>query len=47
MLSEKPTNLNIISKNAAKSMIEELLHKKYNVTNVYIDTIGQPEKYQA
>lgn len=47
MLQSKPFNLNEMSHKAAMDMIRELLRMKVKVTEVYIDTVGDPEKYES
>ena len=47
MLQTKPFNLNEMSHKAAMDMIRELLRMKVRVTEVYIDTVGDPEKYES
>ncbi|KAK8821600.1 hypothetical protein WA556_002049 [Blastocystis sp. ATCC 50177/Nand II] len=47
MLQTKPFNLNEMSHKAAMDMIRELLRMKVKVTEVYIDTVGDPEKYES
>lgn len=42
-----PFNLNEMSHKAAMDMIRELLRMNIRVKEVYIDTVGSPEKYEA
>ena len=42
-----PFNLNEMSHNAAMDMIRELLRMNIRVKEVYIDTVGSAEKYEA
>lgn len=46
MLQTNPFNLNEMSHKAAMDMIRELLRMKVKVTEVFIDTVGDPEKYE-
>lgn len=43
----KPFNLNEMSHKAAMDMIRELLRMNIKVAEVYIDTVGDPDKYEA
>ena len=42
-----PFNLNEMSHKAAIDMIRELLKMKVKVSEVYIDTVGDPSKYES
>ena len=42
-----PFNLNEMSHKAAMDMIRELLRMDIKVSEVYIDTVGDPAKYEA
>lgn len=46
MLSRKKTSLNEISMNSAIGLIRAALKNEVNVSHVYVDTVGPPEKYQ-
>lgn len=46
MLSHQ-INLNEISRNAAIELINTIRNQGVNVTEVYVDTVGDPEKYEA
>ena len=46
-MSSVPFNLNEISHKAAMDMIRELLKMKIKVSEVYIDTVGDPSKYES
>ena len=45
MTRDEPTNLNKMSHQAVVSMIQKLLDRGINVTRVFVDTVGPPEKY--
>lgn len=45
MMKENSISLNEISKNAAADLVKYFLSKKYKITHVYIDTVGDPNKY--
>lgn len=47
MLSKTKYSLNAISHDTAISLIKRAKAKGINVTEVYVDTVGPPEKYQA
>jgi len=47
MLKINKVNLNLISHNAAINLIRRALEKKVNITEIFVDTVGPPEKYQA
>lgn len=40
------SNLNELSHNAAIDMIKRVLEEGYNVTEIYVDTVGPPASYQ-
>lgn len=43
----KPTNLNEMSHDSARMIIQTALDNGLKITHVYVDTVGSPEKYQA
>ena len=45
--SRKPFNLNEMSHKAAIDMLKELLRMKIRISEVYIDTVGDPAKYES
>jgi len=49
MLSKPPVNLNTQSQNATISLLSRLLAHPYSlpITEVYVDALGPPEKYQS
>ncbi|KAK3096077.1 hypothetical protein FSP39_022791 [Pinctada imbricata] len=47
MLSRQKYNLNSISHDCAIRLIKRAIEKGVKVTEVYVDTVGDPEKYQA
>lgn len=47
MYRRSKCSLNEVSKNSAIGMIKMALEAGVNVTEVYVDTVGKPEKYQA
>ena len=47
MLRPSPYNLNEMSHDTAMDMIRAVLNAGVNLTECYIDTVGQPESYQA
>ena len=47
VMSSVPFNLNEISHKAAMDMIRELLRMNIKVSEVYIDTVGDPSKYES
>ena len=46
MLSKPKINLNTISHNSAIDLIQRVLDAKVNLTEIYLDTVGSPEKYR-
>jgi ribonuclease H2 subunit A len=46
MLGRTKISLNVISQEAAVSLIRNTLDKGINVTKVFVDTVGPPLKYQ-
>ena len=46
MLAFEPTNLNLLSHNAAIKLIRGALAKGFKITNIYVDTVGDPNKYR-
>ncbi|KAK8792759.1 hypothetical protein WA158_004923 [Blastocystis sp. Blastoise] len=46
MLQKNPYNLNFMSHNAAIGLIQTLLDNHVQVKEVYVDTVGDPKKYQ-
>ncbi|XP_065899966.1 ribonuclease H2 subunit A-like isoform X3 [Dysidea avara] len=47
MLRRTKYNLNSISHDSAAGLINKLLQRNINITEVYVDTVGDPTKYQA
>ncbi|XP_044262058.1 ribonuclease H2 subunit A isoform X2 [Tribolium madens] len=47
MLSRQKYSLNQVSMDAAINLIKGALEAGVNVSHVYVDTVGPPEKYQA
>ena len=45
--SRKPFNLNEMSHKAAIDMLKELLRMKIRISEVFIDTVGDPAKYES
>lgn len=45
-LAYDAVNLNTISHNAAIKLLRSALKQGFKVTNVYVDTVGDPEKYK-
>lgn len=46
MLAFEPTNLNVLSHNAAIKLLRNALQAGFNITQVYVDTVGDPNKYR-
>ena len=47
MLRQIKYNLNTLSHDTARAMIDRMInHFKFNVTEIYVDTVGKPESYQ-
>lgn len=40
-----PTNLNVISHNAAVKLVRSALSQGFKIVDIYIDTVGDPGKY--
>lgn len=40
-------NLNTISHNAAIKLLRSALSQGFKITDVYVDTVGDPDKYKA
>ena len=47
IIPSAPFNLNEMSHKAAMDMIRELLRMNVKVSEVYIDTVGDPAKYET
>eukprot|EP00250_Pteridium_aquilinum_P003573 c13875_g1_i1 orf=280-1128(-) len=47
MLAKVKTNLNLISYNSAMGLITQVLNSGIFVTEVFVDTVGDAEKYEA
>ncbi|KAH7332421.1 hypothetical protein KP509_20G086300 [Ceratopteris richardii] len=47
MLAKVKTNLNLISHNSAMGLISRVLNSGIFVTEVFVDTVGDAEKYEA
>ncbi|VDM00366.1 unnamed protein product [Schistocephalus solidus] len=47
MLSSTKISLNVISQNSAIGLIHSALDQNVNLTEVYVDTVGKAETYQA
>ena len=47
MLSRQKVSLNEISMQSAENLVRELLNDGINIKEVYVDTVGKPEPYQA
>lgn len=47
MLSREKVSLNTLSYNAAFETIKKALDSKINISKIYVDTIGNPKKYQS
>ena len=47
MLLRNKINLNKISHDSAISLINNALSKNVNLTHIYVDTVGQPDKYKC
>lgn len=46
MMAIEGINLNILSHNAAVKLIREALSMGFNITDIYVDTVGDPKKYK-
>merc|ERR1712123_317130 len=47
MLRQVKYNLNTLSHDTARAMIDRMLnHFKFNIAEIYVDTVGKPEFYQ-
>jgi ribonuclease H2 subunit A len=46
MLNRDQTSLNVISHNAAVELIRRALKDNVNVKEIYVDTVGSPDKYR-
>lgn len=47
MLGRIKVSLNVISMESAEKLIQGLLNKGMKIRNVFVDTVGKPESYQA
>jgi ribonuclease H2 subunit A len=47
MLDRNKTSLNLISNEAAIELIANTIKRNINLKEVYVDTVGNPEKYQT
>ena len=47
MLQRAPYNLNALSHDTAEALIRQALADGVNLKRVYIDTVGDPERYEA
>lgn len=47
ILFRQKCSLNEISHNAAIGLIQRVLDRGVNICEVYVDTVGPPEKYQV
>lgn len=47
MLSKEKYNLNAMSHDTAVELVRKIIEKNINVEELYVDTVGPPEKYQA
>lgn len=47
MLRRVKVSLNVISMDSAEKLVQGLLDKGIKVINVYVDTVGKPESYEA
>ncbi|XP_049851324.1 ribonuclease H2 subunit A-like [Schistocerca gregaria] len=47
MTNKVPTNLNEISHQAAMNLLNKIVENGSNVQEVYVDTVGNPEKYAS
>ena len=47
MLRQVKYNLNTLSHDTARAMIDRMInHFKFNIAEIYVDTVGKPEFYQ-
>ncbi len=46
MLSTDPTNLNEMSHDAARMLVQSALDANLDVKKLFVDTVGSPEKYK-
>jgi len=47
MLQRSPYNLNAISHDTAEALIQQALNDGVNLKRVFVDTVGDPERYEA
>ena len=46
-MSREKVSLNVISENAACELIQSALDEKSNIREIFVDTVGPPDKYES